>query len=101
LLIPNIATLAVKQGAGNSTVSIHPHLAVEKIRDGVQTALQRDLSKCRLPMPAQFTVDITYKDHAMAGKASFFPGAVSTHPHTIRFESNDYFEVLRLFAFVL
>jgi D-amino peptidase len=101
LLIPNISTLAVKQGAGNSTVSIHPQLAVEKIRDGVQTALQRDVSKCRLPLPAQFTVDISYKDHAMARKASFFPGAVSTHPHAIRFESNDYFEVLRLFAFVL
>ena len=100
-LIPNIATLAVKQGAGNATVNIHPHLAVEKIRDGVQTALQRDVAKCRLPMPEHFTVDITYKDHAMAGKASFFPGAVATHPHAIRFESEDYFEVLRLFAFVL
>ena len=101
LLVPNISALAVKQGAGNSTVNIHPHLAVEKIRGGVQTALQQDVSKCRLPLPAQFTVDISYKDHAMARKASFFPGAVSTHPHTIRFESNDYFEVLRLFAFVL
>ena len=100
-LIPNIATLAVKHGAGNATINIHPHLAVEKIRDGVQTALQQDVTKCRLPMPEHFTVDITYKDHAMAGKASFFPGTVATHPHTIRFESNDYFEVLRLFAFVL
>jgi D-amino peptidase len=101
LLIPNIAALAVKQGTGNATVNIHPHLAVEKIRARVQIALHGDVSKCRLPMPEQFTVDITYKDHAMANKASFFPGAVSTQPHTIRFESKDYFEVLRLFAFVL
>jgi D-amino peptidase len=75
--------------------------AVEKIREGVQIALQGDVSTCRLPLPEQFAVDITYKDHAMASKASFFPGAVSTQPDTIRFESNDYFEVLRLFAFVL
>ena len=100
-LIPNIATLAVKQGTGNATVNIHPYLAVEKIRQGVQSALRGDVSKCRLPLPKQFAVDITYKDHAMATKASFFPGAVSTQPHAIRFESNDYFEVLRLFAFVL
>ena len=80
---------------------IHPHLAVEKIRAGVQIALQGDVSKNRLPLPQQFTVDITYKEHAMATKASFFPGAVSTQAHSIRFESNDYFEVLRLFAFVL
>ena len=100
-MVPNFSTLAVKQGSGNATVNIHPHLAVERIRDGVQAALQRDVSKCRLPRPEHFTVDITYKDHAMARKASFFPGAVSTDPHTIQFKSNDYFEVLRLFAFVL
>jgi D-amino peptidase len=100
-LIPKIATLAVKHGTGNATINIHPHLAVEKIRQDVQTALRGDVSKCRLSLPEQFTVDITYKDHALAHKASFFPGAVSTQPHTIRFESNDYFEVLRLFAFVL
>jgi D-amino peptidase len=101
LLIPKIATLAVKQGVGNATVNIHPHLAIEKIREDVQIALKGDLSSCRLPMPEKFSIDITYKDHAMASKASFFPGAVSTQPHTIRFDSNDYFEVLRLFAFVL
>ena len=101
LLVPNIATLAVKDGTGNSTVNIHPHLAIEKIREGVQYALEGDISKCRLPMPDQFTVEITYKDHAMATKASFFPGAVPTQPHAIQFESDDYFEVLRLFAFVL
>ncbi len=100
-LIPSIAVLAVKQGAGNATINIHPHLAVEKIQEGVQVALQGDVSKCRLPLPDQFIVDITYKDHARARKASFFPGALSTQPHTIRFESDDYFEVLRLFAFVL
>ena len=100
-LIPNIATLAVKHGKGNATINIHPHLAIEKIREGVQIALQGDVSKCHLPLPEQFAVDIRYKDHAMAGKASFFPGALATDPHTIRFESNDYFEVLRLFAFVL
>ena len=101
ILIPNIATLAVKQGIGNSTINIHPHLAVEKIREGVKIALQGDVSKCRLPMPEKFAVEITYKDHAMACKASFFPGAVSIQPDTIRFESKDYFEVLKLFAFVL
>lgn len=100
-LIPNIATVAVKQGTGNATINIHPHLAAEKIREEVQASLQGDVSKCRLQMPEQFTIDIAYKDHAMAKKASFFPGAALEDPHTIRFESNDYFEVLRLFSFVL
>lgn len=101
LLIPGITTIAVKQGSGNATVNIHPIVAVEKIREGVQAALENDVSKCRLPMPDEFTVDISYREHATAMKASFFPGAVLTQPHTIRFVSKDYFEVLRLFAFVL
>ena len=100
-LIPEIASVAVKEGAGDATINIHPNLAVEKIRDGVHSALTGDVSKCRLALPERFKVNITYKDHTMATKASFFPGARSSQPHTIQFESDDYFDVLRLFAFVL
>ena len=100
-LIPQVATLAVKRGVGEASVNIHPHLAVEKIIERVKSALQDDVSNCRLLLPEQFVVEITYKDHAMARRASFFPGAVLKQPSTIGFESDDYFEVLRLFAFVL
>jgi D-amino peptidase len=101
LLIPRIAAVAVKRGVGDASINIHPHLAVDQIIEQVQTALQDDVSTCRLPLPEQFAVQITYKDHAMACRASFFPGAVLEQPHTVGFESDDYFEVLRLFAFVL
>lgn len=101
LLIPQVATLAVKRGVGDTSVNIHPHLAVEKIIGGVQSALQDDVSKCSLRLPEQFVVEITYRDHAVARKTSFFPGVRLKQPSTIGFESDDYFEVLRLFAFVL
>ena len=101
LLVPPITTLAVKRGVGDASINIHPHLAVEKIVKRVQSALQNDISKCLLPLPEKFVVEITYNEHAMAMKASFFPGAVLKHPHTVGFETDDYFEVLRLFAFVL
>jgi D-amino peptidase len=100
-LIPSITTAAVKRGVGGASINIHPHLAIEKIMEQVQTALQKDVSRCRLPLPEQFEIQITYGDHAMAHRASFFPGAVLLQPHTIGFEADDYFEVLRLFAFVL
>ena len=101
LLIPRIATVAVKRGVGDASINIHPHLSVDQIIEQVQTALQNDVSTCHLPLPEQFAVQITYKDHAMACRASFFPGAVLEQPHIVGFESDDYFEVLRLFAFVL
>ena len=100
-LIPCIATLAVKRGVGNATINMHPHLAVEKIFERVQSALQKDVSKCRLALPGKFEVEIMYKNHPLALKASYFPGVVLAQPHTVRFEADDYFEVLRLFAFVL
>jgi hypothetical protein len=34
---------------GNSTASIHPHLALERIRAGVEAALRADVFKCRVP----------------------------------------------------
>jgi D-amino peptidase len=100
-LNPHITTTAVKQGMGDSTVSIHPHLAVAKIREGAQKALEGDLSRCRLQMPQQFSVEIEYRDHAQAYRASFYPGASQMSPHAIQFETDDYFEVLRLGSFVI
>ena len=100
-LIPAITAVAVKQGIGDSTVSIHPQLAAEEIRDKVQMALEGEVSECRIRMPERFSVEIGYRNHAQAHRASFFPGAGLKDPHTIEFETDDYFEVLRLLLFVL
>ena len=100
LLNPNISTVAVKQGVGNSTVNIHPHLAVDTIKERVHMALEGDLSGCSMQVPESFSVEIEYKDHADAYRAAFFPGASLKEPYTIQFESEDYFEVMRRFLFV-
>jgi D-amino peptidase len=97
--IPDLSTVAVMRGVGNATVSLHPHLAVERIRAGVEAALGADVSKCRVPMPGHFSVELRYKNHADARYASFFPGANLIEPHAVRFEADDYFEVLRFFLF--
>ena len=97
---PHILTVSVKRGTGNSTASIHPQLAVDQIRAGAQKALEGDLSKCKVDFPEHFAVAITFKDHAKAYHSSFYPGARLMEPHTIEFGSDDYFEVLRLLAFV-
>jgi D-amino peptidase len=73
--IPNLCSVAVKHGVGNSTVNIHPHLAVERIRTGVEAALKGDVSRCHVPMPEHFAVELRYKNHADAYHVSFFPAA--------------------------
>jgi D-amino peptidase len=99
-LNPAIATVAVKRGVGSSTVSIHPEVAVARIREGMAKALKGDLSKCLVTLPDRFSVDIQYKDHIKARQYSFYPGAKLTDSLTIHFEHTDYYEVLRLILFV-
>lgn len=98
--IPGLTSVAVKEGKGNATINLHPHVAVEKIRAGVRHALKGDVARCQVTLPAHFSVEIKYKEHPRAYSASFFPGAVLADSHTLRFESDDYFEVLKLFMFV-
>jgi len=99
-LNPAIATVAVKKGVGNSTVSIHPELAVGRIRAGMALALKGDLSKCLVTLPERFSVDIQFKDHTKARQYGFYPGAILKDSLTVRFEHADYYEVLRFLYFV-
>lgn len=97
--LPGLTTVPVMQGVGGSTVSIHPQVAVERIRTGVQTALSGDLSPCRVVMPDHFLVEIRYKNHAFAYAASFYPGASLKEPYIVGFEAEGYFDVLRFLMF--
>jgi D-amino peptidase len=100
-LIPEISTLAVKKGVGDSTISIHPQLAIARTRQIVEDALQGNLKACLIDLPEYFEVEITFKEHALANHASFYPGASLKAPHIVTFETDEYFEVLRLLSFIL
>jgi D-amino peptidase len=101
VLIPGVHSVAVKQGVGNSTISIHPQLAVKQIRKGVEKALKGDIAKFLLKMPDHFSVEVRYRNHTSAYHASFFPGVTLVEPHTAQFDADDFFEVLRFFSFCL
>jgi D-amino peptidase len=89
------------KGIGDSTISIHPELALEKITEGVKLALMNDLSKCLIDLPKSFSVEILYKAHAQAYRASFYPGVKQIESHRIQFETSDYFEVIRALSFII
>ena len=95
-----ISTLAVKEGIGASTISIHPKQALYNIRELVEKCLKEDLDKCKLTLPEKFTVDIEYTNHSKAYRGSFYPGVVQISLCTLRFETPDYFEVLRMIVFL-
>ncbi|MBL4930457.1 M55 family metallopeptidase [Clostridium paridis] len=96
----NIKTLAVKEGIGGSTISIHPKKSIEDTKSLVNKALKEDYNSCKVSLPNDFKVEIEYQKHETAYRNSFYPGVKLISPKAIEFTTNDYYEVLRLFHFV-
>lgn len=97
----NIATVAVKEGKGNSTINIHPELALELIGESVHKALSNDISLCSIELPREFDIEIRYKEHKDAYRSSHYPGVTKVDENTIYFKSDDYMEVLRMMNFLI
>jgi len=98
---PQIFTVAVKQGIGNSTVNIHPDLAVAQISAGMAQAVKGFAEQRLAPLPAHFSIDVHYRTAYNAYHDGFYPGAQQTGPITVRFETDDYFELLRFLMFTV
>ena len=98
---PNITTVATKEGVHGAVISKHPNVTNALIKDGVEAALNGDLSKCLVPLPKHFDVEIKYRKFNDAYKASFYPGCKLVGTDTVTFETDDYFEVVRAFKFIL
>jgi D-amino peptidase len=98
-LNPNIGAVAVKEGVGDSTISIHPELATLRIKEGMVKAMKGDQSKCLVSLPDHFSVDVQYKAHTKARVYGFYPGATLKDPLTVSYKHADYYEALRFLYF--
>ena len=99
--VPEAEVVETCEGCGNGSISIHPDLAVKRIREAVMRAVVKPKKACMYPMPKHFDVEICYKKHSQAHSLSFYPGAELVSPTVIRFAADDYMDVLRFFHFVL
>lgn len=100
-LIPALKTVAVNQGTGNLVLSIHPDLAAQQIREAVRLACQTPREEYLLALPEHFRLDVRYRVHGNAYKAGFYPGVQRLDSHTLRFEAEDWYEMLRMMHFCL
>ena len=101
LLSQTMETVAVSRGVGGSTISIHPQLATRRIKEAAERALMTDLSSSKAVLPRHFRLELRFRDHADAYIASFFPGVTAVDPHAVSFETDDYFELLRMLMFTV
>ena len=100
-LVPGLVTVAVSEGLGAASTSIHPRRAVSTLRAEVLKAIQGNQAGGKLQLPDPFQIEVRFKQHPRAYAGQFFPGARQLDAHTIGFETRDYFEALRFFFFVL
>ncbi len=99
-----IFTVPVSYGVGNGSVSIHPGLAVRRIRETAEKAAAaclQDPERFRFPLPDHFTVEINFKQHYLARRAACYKDAVQTDSRTVRFDTDSYMEALRFVFFVI
>ena len=74
---PNIYIVPVQTGKGNGTISIHPNEAVRRIRETAEEAVREGLAhpeKFKIELPNHFDVEVEFRHHAKARRASFYPG---------------------------
>lgn len=94
-----IATVAVHEGFGGATVSIHPELAVERIEKAVMEGISK-LGKYMIQEEETYTLKVAFATHQEAYKYSFYPGAWQMDEYTIGYSSSNYMDLLILLLFV-
>ncbi len=108
-LCPGITTVATTWGMGGGAVGMHPQEAQEKIRGWMERAvrkLEASLkagadSDCKIALPKHFTLEVHYREHKKAYRASFYPGVVKTGAKAVAYEADDYMDVLRFVMFCM
>lgn len=98
---PGTLTVPVNEGSGNGVISLHPDVAIDRIREAAAQAMALDPESCRVKLPDRFEIEVTYREHALARRNGYFPGTRQIAPRTVLFDTVDYFEALRFMLFCL
>ncbi len=98
-LVPGIATVAVMEGVGASTISMHPEEAVERIEAEVKRAIQGRQDDCLLKLDERFTLEVQCRTHVKAFEIGHYPGARQVDPLRVVLEAEDFMDILRFFQF--
>ena len=99
--VPGITTVATNTGRGASVTSIHPTEAIRLIREGARSAVEKNGKDCLIELPTRFETTIQFNNHKYAYKGSFYPGVTQVDEKTIRFESDNFKDLLCLYRFVI
>lgn len=98
--IPEMVTVPVNKGVGGGVLSIHPDTAVARIRAGAKAAVEK-AGRCAVPMPDHFDSQVWFREHKLAYAKGFYPGARLEEDKCVSFSTDDWYDMLRFYHFVL
>jgi len=99
LIDEDIETVATKKGFGAATINENPIKVINNIKESAKKAFSSPVLVKQLP--ENFDVEVCFKKHDLAYRASFYKGATLLEDgFTIKYSTDDYFDVLRLFTFI-
>ena len=100
-LDPRIKTVPVSEGIGNASVSINPRVAASRIRAAAAEAIAAAESFEPIALPRRFEVVIEFRQHSLAYRGSFYPGAKRLSPLSVGFSCGAWFDALTFMFWVL
>ena len=99
-LIPNIETVAVKEGIGGATFNINPQDACDRIKDRVKEGI-RKIKECKLESPKEFDLEIRFREHKDANRARYYPGVSIVDDYSVKYIARDIQEMMTAKMFIL
>lgn len=96
---PEIITVAAHTGDAGGVFSLHPEVINRRMREAA-AKVKEQKEKCAVKMPEHFKMEIRFKEHKQAKRASYYDGVKRIDDTVVVFESDDYFEVLKAYMFI-
>jgi D-amino peptidase len=98
-LLGNVETVAVKEGIGAAALNLHPEVAREQIRAGVERALRNldDYQPYKLESPYTLVLTLKTEQNIYRG-AALYPGAQRTGDWELTYVADDVMEIMRAYV---
>lgn len=99
-LFGTIETFATKKGYGNAAICLHPEVAQEKIKKGVEKSL-RDLQSYKpYKLQPPYTLHLRLFKEKLALDAEQLPGVERTDAWSVKYTHEDLMELIKVFRWL-
>lgn len=96
----NIYTVATHIGDAGEVFSKNPNIVTRQMQAVAAEAL-KNKDKCTLNIPEHFKMEIYFKEHKAAKRAAYYNGVSRISDNIIVFDTDDYFELLKAYMFII